>query len=97
MSRTETKGERKTTTTTKHKCFPWALNPLLFLRMRYLKSVKWMRIFKRWFNRFFLCSGMKIEFSLSTGIKLEGISLACVFRSLFKAPKRYLSVGADSV
>ena len=36
------------------------LNRLLFLRMR---------IFKRWFNRFFLCSGMKIEFLLSTGIK----------------------------
>ena len=51
MSRTETKGERKRTTTTKqnnsnssylaekllHKFFPWALNRLLFLRMRYLK------------------------------------------------------------
>ena len=47
MSRTETKGltERKRTTTTKqntsnssylaHKFFPWALNRLLFLRMRY--------------------------------------------------------------
>ena len=26
-------------------------------------------IFKKWFNRFFLCSGMKIEFLMSTGIK----------------------------
>ena len=77
MTRTETKGERKRTTTTKqntsnssylaHKFFPWALNRLLFLRMRYLK---WMRIFKSWFNRFFLCSGMRIEFLLSTGINL---------------------------
>ena len=49
-----------------HNFFPWALNRLLFLRMRYLK---WMRIFKRWFNQFFLFSGMKIEFLLSTGIK----------------------------
>ena len=45
---------------------PWALNRFLFLRMRYLK---WMRIFKRWFNRFFLYTGMKIEFLLSTGFK----------------------------
>ena len=83
MSRKETKGERKRMTTTKqntsnssylaeflpnllHKFFPWALNRLLFLRMRYLK---WMRILKRWFNRFFFCSGMKIEFLLPTGIK----------------------------
>ena len=58
MTRTETKGERKRTTTTNripvlpetwwkkllHKFFPWALNRLLFLRMR---------IFKKWFNRFF--------------------------------------------
>ena len=25
--------------------------------------------FKKWFNRFFLCSGMKLEFLFSTGIK----------------------------
>ena len=69
MSRTESKGERKRTTTTKqntsnsaylaHKFSPWALNRLLFLRMRYLKC---MRNFKRWFNRFFLCPGVKIDF-----------------------------------
>ena len=55
MTRTETKGERKRTTRKKllHKLFPWALN----------------RLFNLWLNRFFLCSGMKIEFLLSTGIK----------------------------
>ena len=78
MSTTETKGLKERTTMTKqntsnssylaHKFFPWALNRLLFLRMRYFK---WMRIFKRWFHRFFLCSGMKIEFLLSNGIKQQ--------------------------
>ena len=29
--------------------------------------------------------------------KIRESSLACVFRSLFKAPKRYLSVAADLV
>ena len=80
MSRTETKEERKRTTTTKQNTsnssnlaeevtpqfFSWALNCLLFLRMRYSK---WMRIFKKWFNRFFLCSELKLEFLFSTGIK----------------------------
>ena len=68
MSRTETKGQKRMTATKQntsnssylgHKLFPWALNCLLFLRMH---------IFKRWFNRFFLCSRMKIEFLLSTRI-----------------------------
>ena len=78
MTKTETKRERKRTTTTKRntsnssylveevtqqpKSFPWALNRLLFLRMRHLK---WMRIFKK---GFFLGSGMKLKFLLSTGI-----------------------------
>ena len=66
MSRTETKGLSERERHLAHKLFPWALNRLLLLRMRYLK---WMRIFKRWFNRFFLFSGMKIEFLLSTGMK----------------------------
>ena len=48
-----------------HKFFPWALNRLLFFRMR----LKWMRTYKKWFNRVFLCSGMKPEFSFWTGIK----------------------------
>ena len=78
--RTETKEERKRTRTTKrytsnslklvktllHKFFSWTLNCLLFLRMSYFK---WMHISKKWFSRFFLCSGMKLEFLLLTGIK----------------------------
>ena len=81
MTRTETKGERKRTTTTKQnttnssylveEVTPQILSLgtkafVIFTDMRYLK---WMRIFKRWFNRFFLCSGMKIELLWSTGIK----------------------------
>ena len=68
MSRTETKGlsERERQGQNRipvvaQKFFPWALNCLLFLQMR---------IFKSWFNRFFLCSGMRIEFLWSTGINL---------------------------
>ena len=49
-----------------HKFFSWTLNRLLFLRMSYFK---WMHISKTWFSRFFLCSGMKLEFLLLTGIK----------------------------
>ena len=39
---------------------------LFILRMSYFK---WMHISKKWFSRFFLCSGMKLEFLLLTGIK----------------------------
>ena len=49
-----------------HKFVSWTLNRLLFLRMSYFK---WMHISKKWFSRFFLCSGMKLEFLFSTGIK----------------------------
>ena len=42
-----------------HKFFSWTLNRLLFLRMSYFK---WMHISKKWFSRFFLCSGMKLDF-----------------------------------
>ena len=35
--------------------------------------------------------------AMSSHKKKGEISLACVFRSLFKAAKRYLSVGADLV
>ena len=77
--RTETKEERERKRTTKrytinssnvvekvlHKFFSWTLNRLLFLRMSYFK---WMHICKKWFSRFFLCSGMKLEFLFSTGI-----------------------------
>ena len=79
--RAETKEERKRTRTTKrytsnslklagkkllHKLFSWTLNRLLFLRMSYFK---WMHISKKLFSRFFLCSGMKLEFLFLTGIK----------------------------
>ena len=49
-----------------HKFFSWTLNRLLFLRMSYFK---WMHISKKWLSRFLLCSGMKLEFLFSTGIK----------------------------
>ena len=39
---------------------------LLFLRMSYFK---WMHISKKLFSRFFLCSGMKLEFLFLTAIK----------------------------
>ena len=79
--RAETKEERKRTRTTKrytsnslkswwkkllHKFFSWTLNRLLFLRMRYFKR---MHISKKLFSRFFLCSGMKLEFLFLTAIK----------------------------
>ena len=74
---TETKGERKRTTTTKRytssslklveevtpQILSWPLNRLLFLRMSYFK---WMHISKKWFSRFILSSGMKLEFLLLT-------------------------------
>ena len=49
-----------------HKFFSWTLNRLLFLQMSYFK---WMHISKKWFSGLFLCSGMKLEFLFSTGIK----------------------------
>ena len=78
--RAETKEERKRTRTTKRytsnslklveevtpQIFSWTLNRLLFLRMSYFN---WMHISKKLFSRFFLCSGMKLEFLFLTGIK----------------------------
>ena len=68
--RAETKEERKRTRTTKrytsNSFFSWTLNRLLFLRMSYFN---WMHISKKLFSRFFLCSGMKLEFLFLTGIK----------------------------
>ena len=49
-----------------HKFFSWTLNRLLFLRMSYFK---WMHISKKLLSRFFLCSGMKLEFLFLTAIK----------------------------
>ena len=69
MSRTETKGEGKRTTTTKQNT-----SNISYLEKEVTPQIlslgtKPFVIFKKWFNRFFLCSGMKIEFLLSTGIK----------------------------
>ena len=78
--RAETKEERKRTRTTKRytsnslklveevtpQFFFLTLNRLLFLRMSYFK---WMHISKKLFSRFFLCSGMKLEFLFLTAIK----------------------------
>ena len=77
--RTETKEERKRTRTRKRytsnslklveEVTPRILfldTKLLFLRMSYFK---WMHISKTLFSSVFLCSGMKLEFLLLTGIK----------------------------
>ena len=78
--RAETKEERKRTRTRKWytsnslklveevtpQIFSWTLNRLLFLRMSYFN---WMHNSKKLFSRFFLCSGMKLEFLFLTGIK----------------------------
>ena len=80
MTRTETKGERKRTTTTKQNTsnslyvVEEVTQQILFLGTKPFviftdALFKVVRIFKKWFNRFFLCSGMKLEFLLSTGIK----------------------------
>ena len=69
MSRTESKGEQKTTTTTKQNTSNGSHSVEEFTPQIFSLGTKPMRIFKRWFNRFFLCSGMKINFILSTGIK----------------------------
>ena len=64
--RAETKEERKRTRTTKRytsnslKLVEEVTPQILFL---------WMHISKKLFSRFFLCSGMKLEFLLLTGIK----------------------------
>ena len=69
MSRTETKGERARTTTTKQNTSNSSylveeVNPQILslgtnLFVRYLN---WMHIFKRWFTQFFLRSGLRIEY-----------------------------------
>ena len=85
MSRTETNGERKRTTTTKQNT---SNSPYLVQEVTpqiLSLGTKPFGIFKKWFNRFFLCSGMKIEFLLSNGIcTLLDIKkkLICLFVSL---------------
>ena len=70
MTRRKTKGERKRTATTKHN----TSNSSYFSSGRSYSTIlsvstKLFVIFKKWFNRFFLCSGMKIDFLLSSGSK----------------------------
>ena len=69
MTGTETKGERKRTTTTKQNTSNSSYLVEEVTSQILSLGTKPFVIFKKWFNRFFLCSGMKIEFLLSTGIK----------------------------
>ena len=63
MAKTETKGERKRTTTTKQNT-----SNSSYLMEEVTQEILSMGT-KPWFNRFCLCSGMKLEFLFSTGIK----------------------------
>ena len=68
-TRTETKEERKRTTTTKQNT---SNSPYLVQEVTpqiLSLGTKPFVIFKKWFNRFFLCSGMKIDFLMATGSK----------------------------
>ena len=67
MTRTETKGERKRTTTTKENTSNSSYVVEEVTPQILSLGTKAFVIFKTWFNRFFLCLGMKIEFLLSTG------------------------------
>ena len=60
----------------------------------------WMRIFKKWFNRFFLCSEMKLEFLFSTEIitiictifehkEIADCFFVCSFCSKMRTNKRF--------
>ena len=69
MTRTETKVEQKRTTTTKQNTSHSSYLVEEVTPQIISLGPKPFVIFKTWFNRFFLCSGMKIEFLLSTGIK----------------------------
>ena len=62
MTRTETKGDRKRTTTTKHNTSNSSyLVQDVTIQILSLGTKPFV-IFKNWFNRFFLCSGMKSNF-----------------------------------
>ena len=69
MTKTETKGERKRTTTTKQNTSNSSYLVEEVTPQIVSLGTKPFVISKKWFNRFFLCSGMKIEFLLSTGIQ----------------------------
>ena len=65
--RAETKEERKRTRTTKR----YTSNSLKLVEevTPQISYFKWMHISKKLFSRFFLCSGMKLEFLFLTAIK----------------------------
>ena len=67
MTRTETKGERKRRATTKQN----TINSSYLVQelTPQILSFKPFVIFKKSFNRLFLCSEMKIDFLLLTGSK----------------------------
>ena len=71
ITRTETKGERKRTTTTKQntvnssRLLEEVTPQILSL------GTKPFVIFKKWFNRFFLCSGMKSNFYCQLEVKKQ--------------------------
>ena len=69
MTRTETKGERKRTTTTKQNTSNSSYLVEVVTPQILSLNNKPFVIFKKGLNWFFLCSGMKIEFLLLTGIK----------------------------
>ena len=62
MTRTETKGERKRTATTKQNTSNSSYLMQEVIPQILSLGTKPFVIFKKWFNRFFLCSGMKIVF-----------------------------------
>ena len=69
MTKTETKGERNRTTTTKQNTSNSSYLVDEVTPQIISLGTKPFVFFKKWFNRFFFCSGMKIEFLLSTGTK----------------------------
>ena len=69
MTRTETKGEQTRTITTKQNTSKRSYLVQEGTPQILSLGTKPFVIFKKWFNQFFLCSGMKIEFLLSTGMK----------------------------
>ena len=69
MTRTEMKGERKSTTVTKQNTSNSSYLVEEVTPQILSLGTELFVIFKKWFNRFFLCSGIKIEFLWSTRIK----------------------------
>ena len=99
MTRTETKGERKRTTTTKQNTSNSSYLVEEGIPQTLSLGTKPFVIFKKWFHRFFLCSGMKIKFLLSTGINnnclysfghKEKVDLFCTFCYKMRANKCFL-------